>query len=458
MNTITRCPQLSRRSFHLAGSLLAAATCAAATALPAAAQQPVTTPAPASSAAALPVPTAAQLAWHQLEVGMFIHIAPQTWQGRETDDLSTPLSAMNPEKLDTDAWVSVAESMGAEYIVFVAKHEGGFCWWQTETTDWSVKNIPWRGGKGDVLADLSASCSKRGMKLGVYISPQDKKHGVGVGGRTSDAAKQAEYEKLFRAQLTEVLSRYGDMMEVWFDGSLAFDVGDITSKLAPNAVVFQGPQASIRWVGNEVGVAPYPAWNAVKFGVRKWGDYTAEDGTPDGDRWLPNECDARIRDTWFWNERNAATLKTVPQLMKMYEQSVGRGAVLLLNHTPDQSGAIPAADAARAAEFGRAIEEAWGMPISTTSGEGTEYVIQPSAPLSIDRIRIAEDISKGERVRAYTVEALVGGEWKQVAQGSAIGHKRLERFAPVEAASMRVRITESRGAPLITDFSIFRTR
>ncbi|MCX5691522.1 MAG: alpha-L-fucosidase, partial [Planctomycetota bacterium] len=154
MNMVTRCPRFALRPFHGPGMLLAAAVCAAATALPAAAQQSVTTPAPASSTASLPLPTAAQIAWHQLEFGMFIHIAPQTWQGRETDDLSTPLSAMNPEKLDTDAWVSVAESMGAKYIVFVAKHEGGFCWWQTDTTDWSVKNIPWRGGKGDVLADL----------------------------------------------------------------------------------------------------------------------------------------------------------------------------------------------------------------------------------------------------------------------------------------------------------------
>ncbi len=410
------------------------------------------------SADSPPKPTPAQLAWHRLEVGMFIHLAPQTWQGRETDDGSTPLAAMNPDKLDTDQWVAVAESMGAKYIVFVAKHEGGFCWWQTTTTDWSVGHMPWRAGKADVLRDLAESCRRRDMKLGVYISPQDRRHGAGVGGRTKDPSKQADYEKLFRTQLTEVLANYGDMMEVWFDGSLVFDVGDIVAKHAPSAVVFQGPQASIRWVGNEIGVAPYPAWNAVRHGVRPWGEYTAADGDPDGDRWLPNECDARIRDTWFWNPRNEASLKSVKDLVRMHDQSVGRGAVLLLNLSPDTTGAIPQADATRAADFGKALEADWGMPVSETQGEGVEFVIQPSAPLPIDRVIIQERIEEGERVRAYVVEALVDGEWRSVATGSAVGHKRIERFSTVQAASMRVRITDSRGTPLISRFAIFRAR
>ena len=304
---------------------------------------------------ALAVPTKAQAAWQDMEVGMFVHVAPQTWQDQESDDLSTPLSAINPEKLDTDQWAAVAKSMGAKYIVFVAKHEGGFCWWQTDTTDFSVKNTAWRGGKGDVLADLSKSCQKAGLKLGVYLSPQDRKHAVGIGGKAKDPAKQGEYEKLYRQQLTEVLTRYGSMCEVWFDGSLVFDVGDILEAHAKDAAIFQGPQATIRWVGNEDGVAPINAWNAVKSGTKKWGDYTGADGDLGGDRWLPNECDARMRATWFWETGNAGTLKTVAQLMDMYEKSVGRGGLLLLNNTPDRSGLIPEEDAARAEEFGAEV-------------------------------------------------------------------------------------------------------
>ena len=135
------------------------------------------------------------------------------------------------------------------------------------------------------------------MKLGVYLSPADRKHGVGVGGWADDPEQRAAYERLFRRQLTEVLSRYGEMMEVWFDGSLVFDVGDILAKHAPKAVVFQGPQASIRWVGNEAGLAPYPAWNGAWYDPETWGTLTAAHGDPNGDRWLPNECDARIRNT-----------------------------------------------------------------------------------------------------------------------------------------------------------------
>ena len=419
------------------------------------------------SAVTLPRPTPQQAAWHDLEVGMFIHLAPQTWQDSESDTMATPLSAINPEKLDTDQWVRVAESMGAKYIVFVAKHEGGFCWWPTETTDYSVKSIPWHDGKGDVMRNLAKSCQDRGMKLGVYLSPQDKKHAARVGGKTADPTKQSEYESMFRAQLTELLTRYGSMMEVWFDGSLVFDVGDILREHAPNAVVFQGPQASIRWVGNEDGFAPDPAWSAVKFGIKDWGHYTAADGDPAGDRWLPNECDARIRNTWFWRTDNEKALKSVAQLMDMYERSVGHGGVLLLNQTPDRSGLIPQSDARRAAEFGAEIERVYGTPIAQTGGRGVQLELTVpggGAPPTIDRVVIAEDITLGERIRRYVIEGRVAesrdsaGEWIGLAEGTAVGHKKIDRPAPARVSAVRLRILESVGEPAIRTLSLHRSR
>ncbi len=406
---------------------------------------------------AAPTPSVTQVAWQDLELGMFIHIAPQTWQNSEWDSGTTPLSDINPAQLDTDQWASVAKSMGAKYIVFVAKHEGGFCWWPTATTDYSVKNTPWRDGKGDVLADLSASCRREGLGLGVYLSPQDKHENVGVGGKARDSSHQADYERIFLSQLTEVLSNYGPMMEVWFDGSLIFDTGDILAKHAPGAVVFQGPHASIRWVGNEDGIAPYPAWNAVRSAVKRWGTYTAADGTPPGqgaDRWLPNECDARIRATWFWNSTNENTLKSVDALMDMYDRSVGHGAGLLLNLTPDRSGRIPEADAKRAAEFGAAIRRRYSTSVASTSGVGTEFIVQPSAPATVDRATIMEDIIQGERVLGYSLEAEEGGTWKLIANGSAIGHKRIERFPPVQAERFRLRVLQSEGTPHIRTFAV----
>ena len=400
-----------------------------------------------------PTPSPSQLAWHDLEIGMFIHIAPQTWQDTESDRLDTPLSDINPDQLDTDQWVGVAESMGAKYIVFVAKHEGGFCWWPTATTDYSVKSTPWRGGKGDVMKDLANSCRARGMKLGVYISPRDLKHGVGIGGRAEDPAKQADYEKMFRAQLTELLTNYGTMMEVWFDGSLVFDVGDILAAHAPDAVVFQGPQATIRWVGNEDGHAPYPAWNGVKLGDKKWGDYTAADGIMPGkgaDRWLPNECDARIRKTWFWRTDNANTLKSLDALVEMHEKSVGRGSVLLLNHTPDRTGRIPEADAVRAAEFGVELQRRYGKALLETSGRGTLITAQPSAPVTIDAVVTMEDISQGERISSYVIEGLIDERWKILAAGSAIGHKKIDRLEqPTTVVAVRLRVLESDGEPIV---------
>jgi alpha-L-fucosidase len=400
-------------------------------------------------------PTPQQAAWQDCEMGMFIHFAPNTWTDREGDDLSLPLARMNPEKLDTDQWVAAAEALGAKYIVFVAKHVGGFCMWQTDTTDYSVKSIPWRGGKGDVLADLSASCRKRGMKLGVYLSPCDRKHGAGVGGRCKTPEAQAAYDKLYRRQLTEVLSRYGRMYEVWFDGSNVVEVGDILKKYAPGAMVFQGPHATIRWVGNESGVAPYPAWNALSEAAARSGVATARDGDPAGAAWLPNECDARIRAQWFWNSRNAGTLKSVEQLMDMYYRSVGHGAVLLLNQTPDTSGLIPQADFRRGAEFGAEIRRRFGRSLAETSGQGETVELALPRPTRIDHVITMEDILQGERVRRYVIEGLAGGKWTALCEGTAVGHKKIDRFPAAEVTKVRFRATEAAATPQIRKLAVY---
>jgi alpha-L-fucosidase len=413
----------------------------------------------AASAAAQPprlaLPTPEQTAWHDLELGMFIHFAPNTWQDQEYDDLSTPLAKINPAQLDTDQWVRVAESMGAKYIIFVAKHVGGFCWWQTETTDYSVKSIPWRSGKADVMAMLAESCRRHGMKLGVYISPADRKHGADVGGRCKTPAEQTRYNAIYRRQLTELLSRYGELIEVWFDGSCIIDVGDLLKKYVPKAMIFQGPQATIRWVGNEDGVAPYPAWNSLPLAAAKSGVATSAEGRPDVDAWMPLECDARFRNTWFWNTKNANTLKSVDQLMDMYYKSVGRGAVLLLNHTPDPTGLIPEADAKRASEFGAELQRRFGKSIAETSGQGEIIELDLGKAQTVDHVIAMEDIRQGERVRAYVVEALMDGVWKEICKGTAVGHKKIDRFAPVKTSKIWFRTLSSAGAPIIRKLAAY---
>ena len=400
-------------------------------------------------------PTPQQVAWHDCEIGMFICLDPCTWQDREYDNQSTPLEKINPEKLDTDQWVSAAEAMGAKYIVFVAKHTGGFCWWQTDTTDYGVRNIPWRGGKGDVMKDLAESCRKRGVKLGVYLSPADDQFSAGGGGRCKTPEAQERYDKIFRQQLTELLSRYGEMFEVWFDGSSITDVGDLLKQYCPKAMVFQGPYATIRWVGNEDGVAPYPNWNSLPLARAKSGVATGVDGHPDGDAWMPNECDARIRSTWFWNSHNAHTLKSVEQLMAMYHQSVGRGAVLLLNIAPDTTGLMPAADVRRTAEFGAEIRRRFGRSIAETSGQGEVVELDLGKPTRIDHVITMENILEGERVREYGIEGLVGGQWTELCCGSSIGHKKIDQFSPTEVSKVRLRVVKSAAEPQVRKLAVY---
>lgn len=400
------------------------------------------------------LPTPAQIAWHDMEVGMFVHLAPNTWQDQEYDDRSTRLTEINPSELDTDQWASVALAMGAKYLVFTAKHVGGFCMWQTGTSAYGLKETPWREGRGDVLADLSRSCRERGLKLGVYLSPRDDHHGAGLGGLCATPEEQQRYTEVYRRQLTEVLSRYGEIAEVWFDGGMVIEVGDILRQWAPHSMVFQGPHATIRWVGNEDGIAPYPAWNAVSVEAWQRGA-TAADGDPDGAVWLPNECDARMRRDWFWSSSNAETLKSVAELMAMYYASVGHGAVLLLNHTPDTTGRIPAADAERAAEFGAEVRKRFGQSIAEACGSGHVLTVTLPRATVVDHVVTMEDIAYGERVRSYAIEGLAGSSWLPLCAGTAIGHKKIDRFEPVGVSKVRLRVVASVGTPQIRRMALF---
>ncbi len=411
-------------------------------------------------------PTPQQAAWQDCELGMFIHFSMNTFTDQEYDDLSLPLERFNPAELNTDEWVAVAEAMDARYIVFVAKHAGGFCLWPTDTTDYSVRSTPWRDGKGNVLADLAESCRTRNMRLGIYISPTDRKQGAGGGGKCDTPEAQEKYDRIYRTQLEEALGTvrrilepiHGDgaVFEVWFDGSIVVPVGDILERLAPRAMVFQGPHATLRWVGNEDGVAPYPAWNSVPLDAARAGVATAEHGRPDGDAWLPNECDARMRNTWFWNTRNAGALKSVEQLMEMYERSVGHGAVLLLNQTPDTSGRIPAADAERGREFAAEVRRRYGKSIARSSElRSGECELRLPAGARIARLVTMEEIAQGERIREYVLEGFADGAWKEIGRGSAVGHKKIDRVAPGVLERIRLRVTQSAGEVALREFAAF---
>ena len=407
------------------------------------------------AAAHLARPSANQYAFHEKERIMFVHFGVPTWEGSEYDaDGRTDLSKMNPAAFDAEEICTVAKSWGAEMIMFVCKHVGGFCWWQTETTDYSVKNIPWKNGKGDMVREMADACRKHGLQVGVYIYSDDPNYmaGFGKGGKTDDPAKQEEWSRLLRQQWTEVLTIYGkDLVhEIWFDGSCIVPLDDIINKLAPKAVILQSPMTNIRWVGNEAGIANDPNWNTLSSADLKSGVATQAHSTPDGDVWAPVECDVTFYNhNWFWNPGNEAKRRSTDELMYIYVSSVGRGSILLLNSTPNTDGAIPKDDVLRYQEFGTAIEQNFGHPVGQIAKvAASEVTLALDGAKPVNCIDLWEAYQHGHRIRSYRVDAWVNDRWKRVAEGTVVGRRKIDLFPEVTTDKLRVRVNESVGTPL----------
>lgn len=432
----------------------------------------------AAGEADLAKPTAEQAAWQDMEMGLFIHFGPSTFENTQQDECTFPLDKFNPAKLDADQWVHAAELIGAKYLIFTAKHSGGFCNWQTNTTDYSIKNTSYKGGKGDIVREVAESCKKKGIKFGIYLSPADRKFGApltwgtdwtGPQGHMKDPARQPEYDKLFRAQLEELMSQYPDTVELWFDGGIQTDIGDILQRYPKTLVMGAGKHTTIRTAGED-GFAPYPCWSCV---------------TPGGKKWLPIECPVPSRDTWywFWNPNTDHLLKSLDHMMAMYYATVGHDANLLLNANPDESGLIPEIDMKRYAEFGDEIKRRFDHPLSETSGRGTEIELPVAGtPIklvaiarvdstdgndklqrvwqgaqTVDHVVLMEDISRGERVTEYVVEGMVNAQWRELSKGSCISHKKIDRFNPVMVTKLRLRVTQSLAEPIIRKFAAYNT-
>ncbi len=417
----------------------------------------------------IPKPTPEQAAWQDLEVGMFIHYdIPVFTDGGRGNGANWKScghldpNIFNPTKLDTDQWLDAAKALGAKYTVLVAKHCSGFMLWQSDAYPYGLRQTRWRDGKGDILRDYVNSCRKAGILPGLYVSwPANGHFGVDRGkvnlGKGGDPARQAQYAKAYEKQITEAWGNYGKLAEVWFDGGIPSpeqggpDARAILKKLQPQAVVFQGPSANtIRWIGNEGGHAPDPCWATV----RKGGDHGA--GDSDGQVWSPAECDVPARNhDWFWQPNGERRLYSLDQLVEMYYRSVGRNCNLLLNATPDRDGLIPAADIQRYREFAAEIQRRFGTSLAETTGTGDTVTLKLARPATIDHVILMEDIRQGERVREFVVEGLAGGQWKPLCQAQCIGHKRIDRFAPVEVSEVRLRVTRSIAAPVIRRLAVF---
>lgn len=403
----------------------------------------------------LAIPSPQQVAWQNLELGLFVHFGLNTFLNQEWGDGTDSPQVFNPTSLDAKQWVKVAKDMGFKYFMLTAKHHDGFCLWQTETTNYSVKSSPWKNGEGDVVRECANACKQLGMPFGLYISPWD---------RHEPCYKDKEaYDSFYCKQLTELLTKYGPIVEVWFDGAGSEGreynweriIGTV-KKYQPDAMIFNMGQPTIRWAGNEDGIAPDPCWNSRQ--TSKVSMFSKEESTwlPGTPEWLPAECDVPIRgDHWFWHEYDEERLRSVSNLVEIYEKSVGRGANLLLNVAPDHHGLIPEVDIDRLYEWKTKINQAFTKPVASASGSGYELILELDQESKIGAVILKEQIRIGERVRSYKVEALLHDNWQTITEGTAIGHKRIHSFQAIQTTKLRLTIGETVGKPEITEFSAF---
>lgn len=417
------------------------------------------------------VPTKEQYEWQKLELTAFIHFGINTFTGREWGDGSEDPELFNPTDFNAEQWVVTLKEGGFKMIILTAKHHDGFCLWPTKTTEHSVASSSWRDGLGDVVRELKNACDKHDMKFGVYLSPWDR--------NAKSYGDSPKYNKMFVQQLDELLSNYGEVHEVWFDGANAEGPGGkkqiydwdafyhVIDSLQPNAVkAIMGDD--VRWVGNEQGLGRETEWSvtplradihdeAVKENERLGISATAKDlgsrrliEKANSIYWYPSEVDVSIRPGWFYHPEQDSQVKTLEELVNIYYQSVGMNSVLLLNVPPDKRGLIHEIDAARIKEFGKYIQNTFENNKMAQShsywrainGDYREYTIQLGE--TINTVLLQEDIEKGQRVEVFKVEGLINGSWTKLAEGTTIGYKRLLRFDDVAPEKIRITIIETR--------------
>jgi len=359
------------------------------------------------------------------EFGIFFHFGIRTfYEGhRDWDGRDMPAAGFNPTALDCGQWTRAARDAGARYAILVCKHHDGFANWPTAYSDYSVANSPWKGGAGDVVREFTEACRRDGLKIGLYYSPAER-------GFTERSGR--EYDDYFIGQITELLSGYGVIDYLWFDGNGSgghrYDRERILAairEMQPEILIFDLWDPDVRWVGNEDGLAPSPHYNTVDF---------------EGSRiFLPAECDCRMRAaTWFYSDRDEDTVKSVDELMGIYYYSVGRGANMLLNIGPDRRGLLPDADANRLREFGAELRRRFGTPLARADGAGASCVLPE--PALISHVVLTEPLDAPVPVDRFTitVRPRPSAPPLPVYEGRAIGHKAICRFPPVRAAVVEV--------------------
>lgn len=434
----------------------------------------------------MPVPTQAQLDWQNAELVAVFHYDLHVFDGKKYNQQQNRVTPMadynvfNPTKLNTDQWIKAAKDAGCKIAILTATHETGFALYQSDVNPYSLKAVKWREGKGDIVKDFVESCRKYGVKPGIYIGIRwnsfygihdFKVHGEGPFAEN----RQKHYNRICEGMVEELMSRYGDLAIVWFDGGAhgpekgGPDVLSVFEKHQSNCIFYHNTQrADIRWGGSESGTVPYPSWGTFPFPfshsanqdvIFKNNFQLLKEGDPDGKYYMPAMSDAPLRGyngrhEWFWEPGDEAHVFPLEHLMNMYCHSVGHNTSLILGLTPDADGLMPEPDVKRLKEFGEEIKRRFSNPITSTSGSGQKINLKLPKKQNINQIVLMEDISKGERVRKFTVEGKTKNGWKTIFEGSCIGHKFIHRFEDMNVSAVRLQILESKGEPQILDFSV----
>lgn len=440
------------------------------------------------------LPAKQHIDWHRMEYYAFIHFTVNTFTSREWGEGTESAKEFNPTSLDCRQWARTAKESGMKGIIITAKHHDGFCLWPSKYSTHTVRESSWKNGKGDLLKELSAACREYGLKLGIYISPWDRNHPT----YGTDA-----YNDTFINTLTEVLSNYGEIFEVWFDGAngegpngkkQVYDwkrIFETVRRLQPNALVFGPVGSDIRWVGNEEGYANETNWGTMNKNMTETdaGLKLLNTGLEGGDVWRPSEVDVSIRPGWFYHKNQDSKVKSLNKLVDIYFASVGRGSNLLLNVPPDRRGLFHENDVKALKELKSYLDASFktnyasGAKASASNTLGNsikfspanavdknpdtfwgagEGAAAPSIELKLKKksgincVEIKEYIQLGQRIKLFSVETFVNGAWKEAARSTTIGYKKLLRFPEVTTDRIRINILESKAPPLIENIAAYK--
>ena len=434
-----------------------------------------------------PIPNKAQLAWQRAELGAVFHYDLHVFDNKKyrqtgnSGNRTNPIAdyqVFNPQQLDTDQWIRAIKKAGFKFAIITATHETGFALYPSLVNPYNVRVLKWKDGKGDIVRDFVNSCRKYGIQPGIYVGIRWNSffgvHDFKVNGTgTFQQKRQAYYNQMVEGMVKELCTQYGPLFEIWFDGGASHpdlgapDVLPIVKKYQPDCLFYHNNQlAEARWGGSESGTVPYPCWATFPTPYSHTGDtttdhiYLLKHGDPNGKYWMPAMSDAPLRGyngrhEWFWEPGDEKHIFPLEKLMHMYYNSVGHNSTLIMGLTPDPQGLLPQADVKRLEEWGAAIKKTFSNQIASTAGKGDRILLSLENSTIIENIVLQEDITLGQRVRAYNIQAYSNGQWRTIANGQSIGHKRIHKIDPTEVEQLRLEITEKTLPPVMERFSVY---